>query len=328
MRFAALVIVSLLLPAAAHAQDSKARAEALFQDAKTLMAKGDYAQACPKLARSHALDPAVGTLLNLALCYEQAGKSASAWASYKQAAAAAHNAGHTDRERFAREHAAVLEPKLGTINVSVQGSTVGIEVRMDGALVDSAEWGIAIPVDAGLHRIEATAPGRKKWASAVEARDGTKLDVVVPLLEGAEGSGGHGAKPEPKPLIGPATGPSPLPPPPSEPSPKKGPWVALGITGVALGAAGIGVGSVFGVMALDTKAMLDSMCGPAHDRCPVSQKGLIDELGTRATVSTIAFVAGGVLLAVGGTALVVTLLGGKSSNVRVSAGAAAIEGTF
>ena len=307
---------------------TKARAEALFQDAKALMAKGDYANACPKLARSHSLDPAVGTLLNLALCYEHAGKSASAWASYKQAAAAAHNAGQTDRERFAREHALVLEPNLGTINVTVQGSTLGIEVRMDGALVDPAEWGIAVPVDAGSHRIEAQAPGRKKWASVVDARDGAKLDVVVPLLEGAEGPRGQGAKPEPKPLIAPATGPSPLPPPPSEPAPKKGPWVALSITGFAFGAVGVGLGSVFGVMALDSKSALDPTCGPAHDGCPVSQQGTIDELRARATVSTIAFIAGGVLLAVGGTALAVTLMGGNKSNVRVTAGAATIEGTF
>jgi hypothetical protein len=323
MRSAALVLALLVLPVVAHAQDSKARAEALFQDAKALMAKGDYAQACPKLARSHSLDPAVGTLLNLALCYERAGKSASAWASYKQAAAAARTAGQTDRERFAREHAQILEPNLGTINVSVQGSTPGIEVRLDGALVEQAEWGIAVPVDAGSHRIEAHAPGRKKWASAVDARDGAKLDVVVPVLDAAEAPTGQG-KPEPKPLIGPATGPSPLPPPPSEPAAKKGPWVALGIAGVVTGAAGIGIGSIFGVLALDSKSALDSMC-VAHDRCPPSQQSVIDDLNTRATVSTIAFALGGIFLAIGGTALTATLLGGKR-NVRVTAGA--IEGTF
>src|SRR5260221_14763601 len=128
----------LLVPIGASAQDSKARAEALFQDGKALMVKGDYAQACPKLARSQQLDPAVGTLLNLALCYEHANKSASAWASYKQAAAAAHNAAQPDREKFAREHALSLEPKLGSINVKVDSAVPGIEVRMDGAVVDSA----------------------------------------------------------------------------------------------------------------------------------------------------------------------------------------------
>ena len=326
MRSAALVLGMLLLPAVAHAQDAKARAEALFQDAKALMAKGDYAQACPKLARSQHLDPAAGTLLNLASCYEHAGKSASAWATYKAAAAAAHNAGQTDRERFAREHALVLEPNLATINVSVQGSTPGIEVRLDGALVDQAEYGIALPVDAGLHHVEAQAPGRKTWAAVLEARDAAKLDVAVPVLEAADGPRGQ-AKPEPKPLIAPASGPSPLPPPPSEPSPKRGPWVALGITGIAAGAVGVGIGSIFGVMALDSKAALDATCGATHDACPPSQKSVIDDLNTRATISTIGLVAGGVLALVGGTVLVATLLGGKSK-ARVSVGPAMIGGTF
>jgi hypothetical protein len=314
MRSAALALALVLLPATALAQD-KARAEALFQDAKALMAKGDFAGACPKLARSQALDPAVGTLLNLATCYEHAGKSASAWASYMQAAAAARNAGQSDREKFAREHAQALAPNLGMVTVSV-ATTPGLEVRIDGTLIEQAEWGVALPYDAGHHRVEATATGKKKWASTVDVKDGAKADVSVPALEDSEPPKTT-PKPEVTPLIPPSTKPSPLPPPPSTPTEKKGPWIAVGIAGVAVGAVGIGIGSIFGVMALDSKSTLDAMC-PSRDRCPASQKGTIDDLSTRATVSTIGFVAGGVLLAVGGTALATSLFG-KSSKVQASA---------
>lgn len=53
-------------------------AEALFQSGKEAMARGDLATACARLAESHRLDPAIGTLLNLAVCRERSGKIAAA----------------------------------------------------------------------------------------------------------------------------------------------------------------------------------------------------------------------------------------------------------
>jgi len=314
-----VLALCLILPASAYAQDAKARAEALFQDAKALMSKGDYANACPKLARSNALDPAVGTMLNLALCYEHVGKTASAWAAYMQAAAAARNAGQTDREKFAREHAQALEKNLGTLTLSV-ASTPGLEVRVDGTVLDSAEWGVALPYDSGAHRVEASASGKKKWASIVEVKDGSRADISIPTLEDDRPK----TKPDEPPLIGPSTKPPPLPPPPSEPTPKKGPWMGLGIGALAVGAVGIGIGSIFGVMALDSKSSLDAVC-PSHDRCPPQSSGIIDDLDSRATISTIGFVAGGIFLALGGTLVLTSVLGKKTS---AKAGTNGIEVRF
>ena len=57
-----------------------AAAQALFDQGRDLMRQNKHAEACPKLAESNRLDPAIGTLFHLADCYEQSGRVASAWA--------------------------------------------------------------------------------------------------------------------------------------------------------------------------------------------------------------------------------------------------------
>src|SRR5580693_2868029 len=112
-----LALGALLIPTAAYGQKSAdaARAEALFAEGRRLMAGHDYTAACPKFADSQALDPAPGTALNLATCYERAGKLASAWATFKTAQASAESAGQRDRAAAARKQVANLEPKLSRL---------------------------------------------------------------------------------------------------------------------------------------------------------------------------------------------------------------------
>jgi hypothetical protein len=52
------------------------RAAALFAEGRQLMASGDFAAACPKLAESQTLDPAPDTALDLGICYEKASQAA------------------------------------------------------------------------------------------------------------------------------------------------------------------------------------------------------------------------------------------------------------
>src|SRR5450755_3617279 len=69
--------------ARADAHDPAA-AEALFRDGRAAAQRGDWETACPKLRESQRLDPAAGTLLNLADCEEHRGKVATAWQLFRQ----------------------------------------------------------------------------------------------------------------------------------------------------------------------------------------------------------------------------------------------------
>ena len=77
----ALALAPLIARAEPTAQD-RALAETLFRDGRALVQAGKVAEGCTKLADSQQLDPQMGTLLNVALCQEQQGKTASAWAAF------------------------------------------------------------------------------------------------------------------------------------------------------------------------------------------------------------------------------------------------------
>ncbi len=170
---------------AASAVSEQPAAARLFEEAKTLMAEGQYAEACPKLARSQSLDPQVGTMLNLAYCYENIGKTASSWSMWLEAAAAAASKNQSQREQFARGRAASLGSRLLrlTIAVAAQPGLASIDVQLDGVSVPGNRWGAPTPVDPGQHWVQATAPGKHPWWTKIDVDDRQVPTVSVPVLE-------------------------------------------------------------------------------------------------------------------------------------------------
>lgn len=283
--------------ARAQGAGKQAAAQAIFEEAKKLYTKGDYAAACPKFADSQSLDPAPGTQFNLANCYEKNGQTASAWATFKSAAASyrAHN--RPDWETKARDRASALEPKLSKLNVVVgDGARVpGLEVRRDGQTISASELGTPIPVDPGDHVIEAQAPGRKpsKGTAKVAPAPGEQKFTVTAL------------EVEDKPPVAAATTPTTTPaatasdkPPPQHSGggsgQKTAAFVALG-----LGAAGLVVGGVTGVMALSKNKTATDAC--PNDGACASQAAVDANSSAKslATISTVGFIVGGVGVAAG-----------------------------
>ena len=95
-----------------QAQDSAA-AEALFRSAREAAETGDWVTACDRFEESKRLEPAPGTVLNLARCREQLGQIASAWKSYMEASQRLPEA--DSRQEFARRKARELKPLIPEI---------------------------------------------------------------------------------------------------------------------------------------------------------------------------------------------------------------------
>jgi len=277
----AMICLSLL---AAHARADETdprpstpaalAAEALFQEAKVLIRDGKHGEACPKLAESHRLDPAGGTVLTLALCHQAVAQLASAWVRYREAIAFAKRDGRSDRLEIAETRITEIEPRLSRITIALDPKTralSGLELTLDGTRLGDQAIDVELPVDGGAHTLQIAAPGyrTRSLRFEIEAEKARKR-VVVPALE-AKRTRSTPAPSRPN-----------SDPPPAETRSRVLTWTALGVGSVgALAAVGFGVAA---------KQNHDT----AIERCPASPcsdaEGVAanDRARNQATVATVA----------------------------------------
>ena len=295
--------------------DQGAVAEALFRSGRELMAQDRYAEACPKFAESLQLDRRLGTLMNLALCHEKEGKTASAWAEYVQAGEIAKRSGQTDREQLTRERARALEPGLPRVIVEA-AAIPGLSVTLADKPIGSGAYGTPVPVDPGDHVVRATAPGKMPYTAsfALSGGSGEAHRIPIPELEpeaaspplAANGAGALGAQATP------STSPE------TQSSQAGNVQRSVGLATGAAGVASLVIGGVFGLVAKSTyDHALASECGGSYGSC--SAAGVQDgkTAQSQAVVSTIAFGAGAALCA-GGAILFFTAPTGGSGIVPVA----------
>jgi hypothetical protein len=293
----ALSVVTFALGANADPADEKAAAQVLFEEGRAFVERGDFDGACPKFAESQRIDPGLGTMLWLADCYENSGKTASAWGAFMAAAGTAALR-HDDREKVARERAANLEPKLVRLRIGVPADPpAGLLIRRDGVALGNAEWGVAVPVDPGTHFVTATAPGRSPWSTSirVDGDDGLAA-LAVPVLEPMPN-----ATPEPLRLAAP------------EQTKVTSTPDGTGQRAAGLGVAGAGVAALLAgaFVSLRAKATYDESnagstphCLPDNE-CDSTGKSDRNEANSLATVATVAMIAG-LVGAAGGAVLYFT----------------------
>jgi tetratricopeptide (TPR) repeat protein len=276
----------------------KAAAETLFVDARKLLAAGKFAEACKAFAESQRLDPGVGTLLNLGRCYEKLGRTASAWSTYREAAAAARAANQGAREKNARLAADALEPKLPKLTIVVTNAETNprLEVRRDGAVVPASMWGMSVAIDPGEHLFEASAPGSKAWRTQIVAEAGKPVTVIVPALQPDPSAARAGAAAAKAPEASKAAAANPRAPEPPPPSTGLG---GQKIAALVVGGAGLIGAAVGGFLAVRANAKYDAADCDASNTC--SEQGLADRnvAFTQARNATYATTGGLIALATG-----------------------------
>jgi len=333
-----LIVASLLLPVftrSAHGQSTANLpiANALFLEGQALFAAGDYAAACPKFEASLALSRRLGTLMNLARCYERNGQIASAWAFYSEAAdLAAKVADQQDRKlrlriATAQERIAALAPRLSRLVIDVPpgAAAPGLAVYRDGVPLPASARGVAIPVDPGDHAIVASAPGRVPWRQTVTvAPDGDIVRIAVPVLELAAPAAAPVAAAASVAAV-PAVG-------PAEARPGRARAIAtLGLAGTGIAASAFGAYS--GWRARSLWAPVRGECGDGL--CSEADRAQAARAHRFGTLSTAALTVGGAAIA---TALVLYLTAperpARAASIRLTPAVAAdgaalfVDGAF
>jgi hypothetical protein len=306
-------------PAAAQGNDPAA-ATTLFQEGRDAAKKGDYTTACRKMEDSFRIDPAVGTLLNLADCREHLGHLASAWQRFQEAA---EKLGPSDdRLPAVKQRIAALAPRLPKLVVTLApGAPPDTRVTRDGRPLADASLGAALPVDPGAHVIVASAPGREERRYPIDAGEGRTEHVVV-----------EPGAPVPETPAGPAPE-----TPASPPSGGAGLRIAGFVVG-GLGVATLGAAVATGLALPSKQQVVAQHCGAAAglplNHCDAVGFDAAQSGKTLAAANTATWILGGIAAATGVALVIVGSVGkdrpGASVQVGVSAGLASamIQGRF
>jgi hypothetical protein len=319
---AALAALALSTPAAARGDDAQDRAVAreVLIEGTRLMGEKRYAEACAQFEDSERLDPQLGTLLSLAACQVRADRTASAWATYLEAARMAGAARQAGREREARAHAAALEPKLSRLTIVAGAGAVSLEITRDGIVVPPSQWGAPVPVDAGDHTVRVRAPGKIPWTTTITVRlDAREVTLTVPPLE-----------PEPAPPPGPPPPPPPPPlpppvvvtPPPPPPDNTRDAQLVAGINLAIVGLAGLGIGAYYAVEAGSKNQQSLADCVMSQPTmCSTAGVTLRNTALKDGTISTVALVVGAASSAGG---VVLLILAAKKPGAPAQTGSVSV----
>ena len=211
-------------------------------------------------------------------------------------------------EAFARarlDAEALIEkvlPRIPTLRIATAGALPGaaITVTIDGVKIPAAELQAAQKVNPGEHLIRASSPGRASSTEKTTLTEGQTSTLTLTLLI---------ARDPPSPVVPPV----------------------LVYTSLGLGAAGILVGSITGIVSLSSVAAAKKLCA-ADGACPPAAQPDLDRSLTTANISNVAFGAGIVFAGLGVVGLVLTPRAASPPSAGAMlvplSGGAAIRGWF
>ncbi|MCC6528448.1 MAG: hypothetical protein IT373_37730 [Polyangiaceae bacterium] len=278
------------LPSVARAQPDepseadKAQARRLGEEGQKALDQKNYEVAYDRFKRAESLFHAPTLLLGLARSSLGLGKVVQAQEAYNKIIREKLPKGAPDpfvrAQEDAKKEIVGLDQKIAWATITVTGPDKP-KVTLDGEPIQVAALGVKRPVDPGEHGVKASAEGYLDAETTFSVIAGGVREVELAMQIDPEA----GKKPPGGPDVPGDTG---------DPGAGQriGGFVTLGIGGAALI-----VGAITGGLAVGKHGELEDGCQDGV--CPKALEPTLDDYHMLGTVSTVGFVAGGVLAATG-----------------------------
>jgi uncharacterized protein (DUF2147 family) len=303
-----LIVANLTLAAAAMASD-KTTARELAKQGLQAYDAGRYDEAVEKLSKAYEVVHVPTLAVNEARALVKVGKLVAASELYLEATRIpkekSWQSTQEEAQRDAEKERNELLPRIPRLKIIFKGATAAeVAVSIDGAAVPQALADTEQVVDPGERMVEGKR-GDEVVKQSVTLREGDHGQVMLQFTQA-------GAPTAPVNANLPTQTNQPLQPTtaPMTPASANGKsggsgQKILGWTSVGLGGAGLAVGAISGILASSKRSsLLDSnTCSADGKHCAPSQSNEVNAYNSLRTVSSVGFIAGGILAVTGVTLL-------------------------
>lgn len=293
--------ITIVLACVATTAAADSKGEKLLQKAKKLHGEKKYAEACPTYEEVDKVDPSVAAKVNVAKCYEEWGRLATAYSWYE-------HAGKLAEPRDANK----IKQSLDDLDVNVPRLTIKIPdgadpdvletLTLDGKPVPEAWLNTQQRIDPGPHVLEFVVDGqRKKKMAPVERGGESELSLDIPK--------GEGKKVRKKKDETPAVE--------THDPGKTRRYIGLGLGGAGIVAVGVAVGMTVSARS-DYKAALSAHCMGSTSGCDATGLRITHDARKTANIGTVITIVGAAAIA-GGAVLYFTAPEATRSEAPVQA---------
>ena len=178
---AALVFVALLSQIRpARGEEPSSTADRMFQEGRTALAEENYELARSHFERSYKIDPALGTLLNLAVCEEKLGKLRAALGHLQEALDKAEQG--DQRRPLIAQRLARLESRVPRLTIRPSRPLdPGVRLSLDANPLAAADIGKTLRLDPGTHVLDCAGPRGERCTTVFKLEEGQDA-VQVPTV--------------------------------------------------------------------------------------------------------------------------------------------------